>query len=30
MTTHFELTETLFAKADIEPVEEVFLWLGVS
>lgn len=30
LTTHFELTETLFAKADVEPVQEVYLWLGVS
>ena len=30
LTTHFELTDTLFAKADIEPVQEVFLWLGVG
>lgn len=30
LTTHFELTDTLYAKAAIKPVEEVYLWLGVS
>ncbi|KAL7007160.1 hypothetical protein EMMF5_003386 [Cystobasidiomycetes sp. EMM_F5] len=30
LTTHFELTDTLFAKATIEPVEEVYLWLGAN
>jgi hypothetical protein len=29
LETHFELTDTLFAKAAIEPVQEVYLWLGV-
>lgn len=29
LTTHFELTETLYAKAEVPPVEEVYLWLGV-
>lgn len=28
--TTFELNETLFAKAEIPPTEEVYLWLGVS
>lgn len=28
--THFELHDTLYAKAEIQPVEEVNLWLGVS
>lgn len=27
--TTFELNETLFAKAEIPPTEEVYLWLGV-
>lgn len=30
LETHFELHDTLFAKAVVEPVEEVNLWLGVS
>ncbi|KAK9893442.1 Prefoldin, subunit 3 [Cystobasidium minutum MCA 4210] len=30
LVTNFELTETLYAKAAIEPVEEVFLWLGAN
>jgi hypothetical protein len=30
MITHFELNDTLYAKAKIEPVESVNLWLGVS
>lgn len=25
----FELNDTLFAKAEIPPTEEVYLWLGV-
>jgi len=27
--TTFELNETLHAKAEIPPTEEVYLWLGV-
>ncbi|PWN45845.1 Prefoldin, subunit 3 [Ceraceosorus guamensis] len=30
MSTHFELADTLFAHASIEPVEEVNLWLGAN
>lgn len=26
----FELNDTLFAKAEIPPTEEVYLWLGVG
>lgn len=28
--TTFELNDTLFAKADVPPTEEVYIWLGVS
>lgn len=28
--TTFELNDTLYAKANIQPTEEVYLWLGVS
>lgn len=28
--THFELNDTLFAKANVPATEEVYLWLGVS
>lgn len=28
--TTFELNDTLYAKAEIPPSEEVYLWLGVS
>jgi hypothetical protein len=27
--TTFELSDTLFAKAEIEQVDEVYIWLGV-
>lgn len=27
--TTFELSDTLFARADIEQVDEVYIWLGV-
>lgn len=30
METRFELHDTLYASAEIEPVDEVNLWLGVS
>lgn len=30
LETSFELNDTLFAKANIEKVNEVYLWLGVS
>jgi len=29
LETSFELNDTLFAKANIEKVDEVYLWLGV-
>jgi hypothetical protein len=29
LTTHFELNDTLFAEAEIEDTDEVYLWLGV-
>jgi hypothetical protein len=29
LETSFELNDTLFAKANIEKVNEVYLWLGV-
>lgn len=29
LETNFELNDTLYAKANIENVEEVYLWLGV-
>lgn len=28
--TTFELTDTLFARAKLEPIDRVHLWLGVS
>lgn len=28
--TTFELNDTLFAKAEVPPTEEVYIWLGVS
>ena len=28
--TTFELNETLYAKANIPPTDEVYIWLGVS
>lgn len=30
LDTHFELNDTLYARARIEPLESVNLWLGVS
>ena len=32
MTTHFELNDTLYAKASISPtqMDEVYLWLGAN
>lgn len=30
LETTFELNETLYAKAEIPPTEEVHLWLGVG
>lgn len=29
METHFELADTLYARAEVPPVTEVYLWLGV-
>lgn len=28
--TTFELNDTLFAKAEVPPTNEVYIWLGVS
>ena len=28
--TTFELNDTLYAKAEVPPTEEVYLWLGVG
>jgi hypothetical protein len=28
--THYELNDTLYAKADVAPTNSVFLWLGVG
>lgn len=30
METTFELNDTLYARANIPPTEEVYIWLGVS
>jgi hypothetical protein len=30
MTTTFELNDTLFAEAELEDTDTVYLWLGVS
>lgn len=29
LETTFELNDTLYAKAEVPPTEEVYLWLGV-
>jgi hypothetical protein len=30
LETHFELADTVYTSAVVQPVEEVYLWLGVS
>jgi len=30
LDTHFELADTVYARAEVQPVEEVYLWLGAN